>query len=518
MSFSPLQVTNAGLNAIAQVNGAGATLLVTKVEAGSGFPAGGDVTANFTALKAYVMDCSSTSTNTLVLYQTTIRADILSSNAPKVFQCNELGVFASLNNGTPFLYAYSSTGQANGDTIDPGAPIVKNYVLPVVYSTSVPVGTTISFTDVVGLHAQTHLPSGVDPLPISGSSIGGLCPKTPNDATKVLLGAGTAAFGPVPLHAPTHTGTGTDPLPLSTTAASGALRALSGDPSTVLQGTGQWAAGRLPGEIVEYAGAFPPTGWLLCDGQAYSRTAYAALYAVIGTMYGAGDGSTTFNVPDTRGRTSIGAGAGAGLTNRALGGRGGEENHTLSWNEMPVHSHGVNDPGHAHSVYDPTHAHGLSQSPHSHYVNDGGHSHSIGDPGHAHSIYDPTHAHGLADPGHSHSYVNPIGEGLNLPSGFGQSIYNPKGATNTGVSGTGMGVYGSGTGIGIYGASTGVVVYGAATGVWLSAANANLSVNGAPTNIGIYGSGTGIWLGNSGGGAAANVMQPFIAFNKIIRT
>ena len=52
------------------------------------------------------------------------------------------------------------------------------------------------------------------------------------------------------------------------------------------------------GAIMPYGGSTAPTGWLLCDGSAVSRTTYAALYAVIGTTYGSGDGNTTFNLPD----------------------------------------------------------------------------------------------------------------------------------------------------------------------------------------------------------------------------
>ena len=54
----------------------------------------------------------------------------------------------------------------------------------------------------------------------------------------------------------------------------------------------------IPGVIQLYAGSTAPNGWLICNGQSVSRTTYAALYAVIGTTYGAGDGSTTFNVPN----------------------------------------------------------------------------------------------------------------------------------------------------------------------------------------------------------------------------
>jgi microcystin-dependent protein len=89
-----------------------------------------------------------------------------------------------------------------------------------------------------------------------------------------------------------------------------------------------------PGET---SGAVVPA-----DGRNLSRTAYAALFALWGTTHGAGDGSTTFGVPDYRGRAVIGAGQGAGLTNRAVGQTGGAEVHALSAAEMPAHSHPVN--------------------------------------------------------------------------------------------------------------------------------------------------------------------------------
>src|SRR5687767_8264134 len=61
-----------------------------------------------------------------------------------------------------------------------------------------------------------------------------------------------------------------------------------------------------PGVAVEYYGDVAPPGWLLCDGSAVSRAAYPGLWAALGTKYGAGDGSTTFNLPDKRGRMAIG--------------------------------------------------------------------------------------------------------------------------------------------------------------------------------------------------------------------
>ena len=95
------------------------------------------------------------------------------------------------------------------------------------------------------------------------------------------------------------------------------------------------------GMIVSFAGSTAPTGWLLCQGQAVSRTTYAKLFAVIGTTFGSGDGSTTFNVPDLKGRVLVGVGnSGAtGSTNHTLGQKSGEETHKLTVSEMPSHTH-----------------------------------------------------------------------------------------------------------------------------------------------------------------------------------
>jgi microcystin-dependent protein len=98
----------------------------------------------------------------------------------------------------------------------------------------------------------------------------------------------------------------------------------------------------ITGEIRLFAGSTAPSGFLLCDGQAVSRSTFASLYAVVGDTYGAGDGSTNFNVPNFKGRSAIGSGQGAGLTDRALGSSGGEEAHQLSVSEIPAHNHLVN--------------------------------------------------------------------------------------------------------------------------------------------------------------------------------
>jgi microcystin-dependent protein len=118
-------------------------------------------------------------------------------------------------------------------------------------------------------------------------------------------------------------------------------------------------AGFLPtGAVMPFAGLAEPTGWLLCNGQAVSRTEYTALFDAIGTTFGVGDGSSTFNVPDLGGRVAVGVDADDSSFN-AIGETGGEKAHTLTANEMPSHSHTINQSPHGHGVNDPGHSHNL---------------------------------------------------------------------------------------------------------------------------------------------------------------
>ena len=90
-----------------------------------------------------------------------------------------------------------------------------------------------------------------------------------------------------------------------------------------------------------YAGSTAPTGWLICDGSAISRTTYANLFSVIGTTYGTGDGSTTFNIPNLKGKVPVGLNS-SDTDFDTLGETGGEKEHTLSVDEMPSHDHSTN--------------------------------------------------------------------------------------------------------------------------------------------------------------------------------
>lgn len=102
----------------------------------------------------------------------------------------------------------------------------------------------------------------------------------------------------------------------------------------------------VPAGLIEpFAGSTVPAGFLLCDGSAVSRSDYATLFEVIGTTFGAGDGETTFNLPDLSGRVPLGV-----SMSHALGSTGGSETVTLDESELPAHTHEVPQHGHADTI------------------------------------------------------------------------------------------------------------------------------------------------------------------------
>lgn len=213
----------------------------------------------------------------------------------------------------------------------------------------------------------------------------------------------------------------------------------------------------MTGTVLPFAGATAPNGWLLCYGQAVNRSDYPNLFAAIGTTFGAGDGSTTFNLPDLRGRVPAGKDnmggtpanrlttAGSGVDGPTLGAAGGSQAHTLTTAQMPAHAHTATDAGHSHGVTDPTHAH---------------------------TVYDP---------GHSHTY-----DRITASQPNGSGVSNTTSTTNNTTTNTGA-------------ATTGIGIYAAATGISVNNGTANISV------------------ASQGGGGAHNNTQPTIVLNHIIK-
>jgi len=123
------------------------------------------------------------------------------------------------------------------------------------------------------------------------------------------------------------------------------------------------------GEIRMFAGNFAPRSWAFCDGQLLAIPQNDALFSLFGTIYG-GDGRTTFGLPDLRGRIPIHAGQGPGLTDRRLGTKAGQENVTVTTQQLPSHTHQLQADSGAANEHIVT-GNVLAQAPSSIYI-DGG--------------------------------------------------------------------------------------------------------------------------------------------------
>jgi microcystin-dependent protein len=225
------------------------------------------------------------------------------------------------------------------------------------------------------------------------------------------------------------------------------------------------------GAIMDFAGSAAPAGWLLCYGQAVSRVTYSSLFQVIATTYGIGDGSTTFNVPDLRGRASFGKDNMGGSTAGRISG-----SNSFS-GAITLGTAGGDDRAQSHT--------------HTINVTDPGHIHATTDFGHGHAVSDPSHSHGVTDPTHTHG-TNGITGGTASAQGPGGQAVATNGGTAT-----------------ISAASTGVSVNAAATGI---------SINGNVTGLSINSHTTGVTATSSAQANAGNAgnMPPALILNKII--
>lgn len=132
---------------------------------------------------------------------------------------------------------------------------------------------------------------------------------------------------------------GSDRLPISQDGGTTLTRTTLNSIAAFISAMNGSAANIPIGGLVDFCGSSPPAGFLVCNGSAISRSTYAALFAVIGTAYGPGNGSTTFNIPDFRGRVAVGSGTGSGLTARSLGDSFGAESVALVEANNGPHRH-----------------------------------------------------------------------------------------------------------------------------------------------------------------------------------
>jgi microcystin-dependent protein len=225
------------------------------------------------------------------------------------------------------------------------------------------------------------------------------------------------------------------------------------------------------GAVTSYAGSTAPSNWLLCDGSAISRTTYATLFSIVSTTYGVGDGSTTFNLPNLKGKIPVGLDS-TQTEFDALAETGGAKTHTLTTSEIPGHTHTTNI-GH-------------------------GHGSTLAAPAHTHSV-DPAVVTTTGNGRHTHSPADINAKAL-LTSNAGTSDYNfVSSGTRSFEDATINGGDHTHT-VDIPATTSGPASATALTGAITDLATTNVT------------SSTG-----SGGGGAHNNLQPYIVLNYIIK-
>ena len=246
-------------------------------------------------------------------------------------------------------------------------------------------------------------------------------------------------------------------------------------------------SGTPPGIVIPFAGTSAPTGWLLSFGQAVSRTTYSALFSVIGTRYGVGNNSTTFNLPDLRGRVIAGqddmGGTSAnrltnqpgGLNGDVLGAAGGADVHTLTAAQIPSHSHGSGT---------------LAAS------SAGSHSHSRGSLT-ASSAGSHSHGGGSLTASSAGSHTHTIAAVNGTSGGPGLQRSTGTGSTTTGSGGSHS---------------------HSISGSTSSGGSHSHSISGSTSSGGSHSHSISGSTGSIGGGGAHNNVQPTIILNQIIKT
>lgn len=280
------------------------------------------------------------------------------------------------------------------------------------------------------------------------------------------------------------------------------------------------------GEIKLWPTSTAPTGWLSCNGAAVSRTTYDTLYALVGTAFGVGDGTTTFNVPDMRGRFVRGLPA-AGT----VGATGGASTVTLTQANLPSVNFTVTDPGHTHTFTGTSHAHTITDAGHTHTFTGASHAHTVTDAGHTHIFTGDSHTHSVTDPGHTHpastgnfvlgadgsgaalgtltasGAAEAVGidsiQGMSPTTGSGTTGISLASATQTGTNATAT------TGITLASATQGGTNATVATGISLASATADGTIASVATSI---------TVASGGSGTAITITPPYIDMHYIIKT
>lgn len=322
--FSKVIVTAAGKDMIAKSQG-GQILHFTRVSLGDGLVAPGEDPVNYTSVKNERLSVPIAKYNNLNNGQFEIQFRVSNQNVTEGFWHREIGVMAKIDNGTEELYAYTTAGNTASYIYDKTAPVDERVVnvtfvignalnLDVVIDNSVIYLTKKDYEQSMREHEnnpeahgnamQTHNEDESAHTDMVGATENlngkrGMAPAPPKGSQDLPL-CGGAVYKVLPIG-----GGGTG----ATSAA--AARTNLGIDVTYFNPTGS---------IIAFAGNTLPDGYLLCDGSKVSRTTYKKLFDVISTTYGAGDGKTTFTLPNLidrflEGSSAAGKYIAAGLPN-----------------------------------------------------------------------------------------------------------------------------------------------------------------------------------------------------------
>lgn len=376
-NFPNQQLTNSGWDALSEAL-AGQRLKFTRMVVGDGEMEAGETVeelASRTSLIHYVMDVPITDWRAMGQGKMFITGTLRSNIVATGFRMREIGLYVTLTpldtevEGPELLYSINNSGDEY-DYVpgrDEGSVVIQAIEVQVLISKAERVEVDVVLGE-AGLEGD-NLGDGAEVFVERAGNRFRF--RTLKGITTGLIPVTVARAGnEITIGAQLGTGGGN--------GVGGGDEGETAPPNAVAPGVGVVETGM----IVPFAGNIAPRGYLIANGRAVSRTGYAGLFAVCGTRYGAGNGTTTFNIPDCRYRSLVGSGAldTDANFNLALGHKGGSPTIALTANNMPSHLHSV-DIDHSHSVG--VNAHGHGDPSHNHTFNQGWHDHGP----HAHNVY-----------------------------------------------------------------------------------------------------------------------------------
>lgn len=476
-NFPNQQLTNVGWDALSEAL-AGQRLKFVRMVVGDGEMDAGETVeelANRTSLIHYVMDVPITDWRAVGQGKMFITGTLRSSQIATGFRLREIGLMVTLTpldtevEGPQILYSINNTGEEYDyiPSKEEGSVVIQAIEVQVIISKAERVEVDVVLGE-AGLEGD-NLGDGAEVFveragnrfryrTLKGRATGLIPVTITQTRDEIEIGASLGTGGGGNGSGSGEDGSGTAP------------------PIAIAPGVGVIETGML----VPFAGNIAPVGYLIANGRAVSRTGYAGLFAVCGTRYGAGDGTTTFNIPDCRYRSLVGAGSldtNANFT-LALGHKGGAPTLTLTAAHMPAHTHNV----------DIDHYHNISTGAHNH-----------GDPGHNHP--DPGHNHHLNHGWHSHGFTMTNKYQAHwVGTGWAAEV---AGTSNT--HGAASGDWNNGSGAGLWGAGCGLHQAGNLGGstAWVSAMQTNWQHRTTTSQ---------------GSGEAFELLSPRLGVNYIIKT